>query len=406
MKNEVLKQFKSRVQKELEGNIIPFWVNRSIDPAGGFIGRMTNDGTILKDAPKGLILNTRILWTFSALYRFYNKPQYQTLAKRAYDYIVGHFWDNQFGGVFWMLDCLGKPLEDKKQTYGQAFAIYALSEYYRTFKQNDALERAKSLFDITEKYMRDAENGGYFETLTRDLHVAENQRLSEVDMAEKKSNNSHLHMLEAYTGLYDVWKNQLVGKRLEELVNIFIDHIISQNGKTYCQLFFDEFWHPKSDHISFGHDIEASWLLDRAAQVLNKPKLLEKIRKVCLSLAESVYQYGMDEKRSLFYEADSTGIINTNKDFWVQVEAVVGFLNAYELNGDEKYLIAALDIWKFCENNLIDKKDGEWFYKVDSKGSVVADCFKVSEWKCPYHNSRACLEIISRIDKILASADA
>jgi mannobiose 2-epimerase len=305
-----------------------------------------------------------------------------------------------------MLDWQGKPLEDKKQTYGQAFAIYALSEYYRAFKQKESLERAKSLFEITEKYARDIENGGYFETMTRDLHIAENQRLSEVDMAEKKSNNSHLHMLEAYTNFYDVWKDKLPGERLEELIQIFTDHIITQNDKTYCQLFFDEFWHPKSDHISFGHDIEASWLLDRAAQVLNKPKLLEKTRKVCLMLAESVFQYGMDNKQSLFYEADSTGIIDTNKDFWVQVEAVIGFINAYQLCGDEKYLKTALDIWKFCEDHLVDKINGEWFYKVDSKGNVIPGCFKVSEWKCPYHNSRACLEIISRIDKILVSAGA
>lgn len=401
MENEILNQFKLRVQKELDENIIPFWVSRSIDPNGGFIGRMTNDGIVVKDAPKGLILNTRLLWTFSALYEFEKKPEFQKLAKRAYDYIIGHFWDDKYGGVYWMLDWQGNPLEDKKQSYGQAFAIYALSEYYRTFKQNESLERAKALFDITEKYARDAENGGYFESLTRDLKIAENQRLSEVDLAEKKSNNTHLHMFEAYMNLYDVWKDPLVGKRLEQLLLIFNNHIIAQNGRTWCQLFFDEFWHPKSDHISFGHDIEASWLLDRASQILGKPKLLEEIRKVCLKLAESVYQHGMDNKQSLFYEADPSGIIITDKDFWVQVEAVIGFINAYQLCGDEKYLKTALDIWKFCEDHLIDRKNGEWFYKVDSKGKVVAECFKVSEWKCPYHNSRACIEIITRIEKIL-----
>jgi mannobiose 2-epimerase len=305
-----------------------------------------------------------------------------------------------------MLDCHGKPLEDKKQTYGQAFAIYALSEYSRVFERKEAMEKAKSLFDITEKYARDAENGGYFETLTRDLKIAENQRLSEVDLAEKKSNNSHLHMLEAYTIFYDVWKNKLLAERLEELIVIFTDRIIKQDDKVFCQLFFDELWRSKSDHISFGHDIEASWLLDRAAQVLNKPKLLEKTRKVCLVLAESVYKYGMDNGRSLFYEADSKGIIETNKDFWVQVEAVVGFINAYQLSGEEKYLKVAIEIWKFCEDYLIDRKNGEWFYKVDVKGKVVPGCFKVSEWKCPYHNSRACLEIMTRVDKILAQNGA
>jgi mannobiose 2-epimerase len=400
MENEILKQFKLSVQKELEDNIIPFWVKRTIDPDGGFIGRMTNDGKVVEKAPKGLILNARILWTFSALYGFEKKSEYQQLAKRAYDYIIEHFWDNKFGGVFWMLDWQGEPLEDKKQTYGQAFAIYALAEYYRAFKQKESLQRAMSLFDLTEKYARDAENAGYFETLTRDLKIAENQRLSEVDMAEKKSNNTHLHLFEAFTTLYDVSKDALVGQRLEQLLNIFTDRIIKHNDKTYCQLFFDEFWHSKSDHISFGHDIEASWLLDRAAQVLNKPKLQEKIRKVCLALAESVYQSGLDNNQSLFYEADSTGIIDSNKDFWVQVEAVVGFINIYQLTGNEKYLATALNIWKFIEDHFIDRINGEWFYKVDSKGNVDMTCFKVSEWKCPYHNSRACLEIIQRLDEI------
>jgi mannobiose 2-epimerase len=401
MDKKIIRNLQQRVRKELDENIIPFWVNRCLDPNGGFIGRMTNDGVVIKDAPKGLILNTRLLWTFSALYGFEKKPEFEKLAKRAYDYIVEHFWDAQFGGVYWMLDCQGNPLEDKKQSYGQAFAIYALAEYYRAFRHNDALVRAKALFALTEKFARDTENGGYFESLTRDLKIADNQRLSEVDLAEKKSNNTHLHMFEAYMNLFDVSKNPLVGKRLEELLNIFLDQIIKQNDRTFCQLFFDELWNPKSDHISFGHDIEASWLLERAATILGNQKLLEKIRKVCVALAESVHKYGMDNKNSLFYEADSNGLVETNKDFWVQVEAVIGFINAYQLCGDEKYLKTAIDIWKFCEDNLVDKNNGEWYYKVDSKGKVINDALKVSEWKGPYHASRACIEIITRIEKIL-----
>jgi len=400
MDSNAITEFARRVRRELDANIIPFWVNRTIDENGGFIGRMTNDGAVDEKAPKGLILNTRILWTFSALYIFEKKPEFKKLAKRAFDYLIEHFWDNKYGGVYWMLNWQGKPLEDKKQSYGQAFAIYALSEYYRAFQQKEALERAKALFDITEKYARDAENGGYFETLTRDLRIAENQRLSEVDMCEKKSNNTQLHMFEAYMNLYDVWKDALAGQRLEQLLHIFSDHIITHKGICHCQLFFDEFWNSKSDHISFGHDIEASWLLDRAAQILNKPKLMEQIRKDCLSLAESVYENGMDNKQSLFYEADSTGIINTDKDFWVQVEAVVGFLNAYQLTGKEEYFEVAYDIWKFIENHFVDRQNGEWFYKISAEGKVDGESFKVSEWKCPYHNSRGCIEIIQRLGEI------
>jgi mannobiose 2-epimerase len=401
MKKDALNLFKLNVKKELDENIVPFWVNRTIDSAGGFVGQMTNEGKVIENAPKGLILNTRILWTFSALYIFQKNPVYQRIAKRAYDYLLQYFWDKRYGGVFWTLDRRGEPIEDKKQAYGQAFAIYALSEFHKAFGSSESIQKAKSLFDLTERYTRDDQNEGYIETLTRDLRISENQRLSEVDLAEKKSNNTQLHMFEAYANLYEVWQDPLLEKRLETLLFIFITKIITKDTKCHCQLFFDEQWNPKSDHISFGHDIESAWLLCRAAEILGNPKLLEAMQKKCLSLAEAVYQNGLDNKKSLFYEADSKSIVDSDKHWWVQVEAVVGFLNAYQLSGYEKYLDVALNIWKFIEDYIIDRKNGEWFYKVDSKGLPDSKSLKVSEWKCPYHNVRGCIEIIKRIENIL-----
>jgi mannobiose 2-epimerase len=399
MDSNAITEFVRRVRRQLDENIIPFWVSRTLDEKGGFIGRMTNDGTVDKKAPKGLILNTRILWTFSALYVFEKKPEYLALARRAYDYLMEHFWDGEHGGVFWTVDWQGRPLEDKKQIYGQAFMIYALSEYYRASAREDALNGAKTIFGILERYARDKKYKGYFETFDRDWKLSKNQQLSAVDMAEKKSMNTHLHMLEGLANLYDVWKDTLLGQRVEELLDIFADRIIHPDG-THCQLFFDELWQSKSSRTSFGHDIEASWLLYRDAQILNKPRLLEKIRRAGLKLAEAVYDHGLDNKESLFYEAEPAGISNSEKHFWVQVEAVVGFLNAYQLSGRQEYLDVAHNIWKFIEEHLVDRQNGEWFYKVSAEGKVDSESFKVSEWKCPYHNSRGCIEIIQRLEKI------
>jgi mannobiose 2-epimerase len=399
MDSNAITEFARRVRRELDANIIPFWVNRTIDENGGFIGRMTNDGAVDEKAPKGLILNTRILWTFSALYAFDKKPEYLALAQRAYDYLMKHFWDNQNGGMYWTVDWQGRPLEDKKQIYGQGFAIYAISEYYRASGRKDVLDKARAIFDLLEQYGRDKKYKGYFETFDRDWKLSKDQQLSAVDMAEKKSMNTQLHTLEGLANLYDVWKDNLVGQRVEELLDIFAEHIVHPDG-THCQLFFDELWHPKSRRVSFGHDIEASWLLDRDAQILNKPGLVEKIRRVGLKLAEAVYDHGLDNKESLFYEAEPDGISNSEKHWWVQVEAVIGFLNAYQLTGKEEYFDVAYDVWKFIEDYIVDKKGGEWFYKVDAAGKVDSASFKVSEWKCPYHNVRGCIEIIHRLGEI------
>ena len=391
---------RGRVERELCSNILPFWLNYAIDPDfGGFRGQITNDLVVDPRAAKGLILNARILWTFAKAYSVFGDGVYLETARRAYDYIVEHFWDGEFGGVYWMLDHRGGPLDRKKRTYGQAFTIYALAEYHSATAEADSLERATRLYEMVESTSRDQRQGGYFETHERDWALAQDQRLSEVDMDEKKSMNTHLHMLEAYANLMRVWNSEGLRTRLKELIQIFLDHIVDRTNHHF-RLFFDEDWRPKSSVISFGHDIEGSWLLCEAAEILGDPTLLGKVQTEAVNMAQAVFAQAVDSDGGLFYEADANGRIDGDKHWWPQSEAVVGFLNAYELSGQRPFLTAARRSWDFIENHIVDHNHGEWFWKVSREGIPSGEKYKVDPWKCPYHNSRTCFEVRRRVDRL------
>jgi mannobiose 2-epimerase len=395
-----LEAFQKRVRSELYENIIPFWQKYTVDNEfGGFAGYVGPDLAIDKHASKGLILNARILWTFAAMYRFDNNPEYLKLAKRAYDYLNEYFRDKQFGGVFWMVDYRGQCADDSKKIYGQAFYIYALAEYYLATKDAGALDRANEMFELIERHSFDKINTGYFEICNRDWTIAEGARLSDKDMNEKKSMNNHLHVIEGYTNLYRCEEKPKVEEKILGLIDNFTRHIIDR--KTFhCNHFFDDTWRPKSDSYTFGHDIEGSWLLYEAAEILEKPALKKEVAEVALKMAEVVLKEAVDKDGGLLYEGRGGKIINSDKEWWPQAEAVVGFLNAYQLSGKEHFLQAALNSWNFIGRCIVDHKGGEWFMKTSRDGTPNLTDPKVSEWKCPYHNTRTCLETIRRLQAI------
>lgn len=389
-----------QIEDELNDNIMRFWGERTLDETfGGFIGEMDHLGKINNKAAKSLVLNARILWTFSAAHRVYPNAGYLRMADRAYAYLQKVFMDSEFGGLYWMVDYTGQPIQDKKQVYGQAFVIYALSEYHLASGRPEPVKQAAQLFELLEKHSYDTVHQGYIEALARDWQVTDDLTLSDKDLNEKKSMNTHLHVLEAYTNLYRVWKAEALKQKLTELIEVSLKHIINAEN-AHFHLFFDEEWHVKSTHISYGHDIEGSWLLMEAAEMLeDNPALLERVKQVAIAMAEAVLAEGVDTDGGLWNEADEHGLTDTNKDWWPQAEAMVGFYNAYQLTGDLKFVEASRSSWEFIRRFISDPVHGEWHLAVRQDGSPLTHEPKVSAWKCPYHNGRACLEMIARLNK-------
>jgi len=391
-----LETLKVEVKDELESNILPFWMTKMIDSEnGGFYGRIDGSGVVHHDADKGCVLNARILWTFSSAYRILKNPGYLKTAERSKDYLFDHFFDKKYGGVYWLIDHKGKMKDGKKQIYAQAFAIYGLTEYYRITNDKTCLDKAIDLFRLIEKYSFDDKLKGYFEAFSREWGALDDLRLSAKDANEKKTMNTHLHILEAYTNLYRVWKDDLLKQQLRCLIGVFIDKIV--NSRTFnLNMFFDEEWNDKTDLVSFGHNIESSWLIYEAALVLGDKTVLTQVETICLRIAEASKEGIMPDGSMIYEKFFKSGHIDYDRHWWVQAETVVGFLNAFSLSGKEEFLDRSLAAWRFISDHLVDRNNGEWFWSVDKNLQPNLKEDKSGFWKCPYHNSRMCLEIIER----------
>lgn len=394
---DALSRLADEARAELVDHILPYWADRAVDrQCGGFVGRIDGHDRLVPDAPKGAVLNARILWTFAAACRALRTDRWCDEADRAYDALRTHFRDAVHGGVFWTVTASGAPLEDKKQVYAQAFTIYALAEYVRYGGDGEALAWAQALYRLLEDRAVDPVHGGYVEAFARDWGPAADVRLSEKDDDAPKSMNTHLHVLEAYTALYRVWPDAGLAARLRALVELFLDRIVDPETG-HLTGFFDEDWARTSETVSFGHDIEASWLLDEAAAVLGDAALAARVRPASVALARATLAEGLDADGALFNEREPDGRLDTDKHWWPQAEAVVGFLNAYAHTGETAFAEAAVEAWGFIRHVLVDRDGGEWFFRVARDGTPYREEDKVGLWKCPYHNARACLEIMERV---------
>lgn len=405
---EQIKTIKEEVRDCLGNNILSFWLKMQDEENGGFYGQMTGEGELVKTANKGGILNARILWAFSAAYRATQNPDYLKAAKRAKDYILNYFIDNEFGGTYWELDCKGNPVDTKKQFYAIGFTIYGLSEFVRAVRsagaldivtadeEAEAFDMAKQLFCVIEEHSFDKEYNGYIEACTREWQPIEDMRLSDLDENYPKSQNTHLHIIEPYANLYRIWKDERLEKALRNLIYIFTDKIL--NPETHhLDLFFENDWTRGAGQLeSYGHDIECSWLMHEAALVLGDKEVLAKVEPIVQQVAEAS-EKGLNPDGSMIHEANLTkGTADADLHWWVQAETVVGFANIYQYFGDEAALEKALKCWQYIKDNLIDNENGEWHWSVRKDGTLNTTDDKAGFWKCPYHNSRMCIEIMER----------
>jgi mannobiose 2-epimerase len=393
---ETLTAFKKEVEKELL-SILAWWKQHSIDKKrGGFYGSINNGNTPDATAVKGVVLNSRILWAFSAAYSHTGDTGDLLVATRAWEYLRDHFIDKRHGGVFWSLDSHGDIDNDRKQIYGLAFALYGLSEYYKVMEEKAVLEEAKKICNAIEQYSWDKEKGGYIDAFTREWKTLDDLRLSEKDSNEKKTMNTHLHVIEAYATFYQVWPDQSLKERIIDILDLFNRFII--NSKTgHLDLYMDEDWVTKSTLQSYGHDIEAAWLLQECAEITGEKTYIDYFSQLAVKLVDTAAE-GLDKDGGLWYEFEpATAHLIKEKHSWPQAEGMVGFFNAWQVTGDQKYLDHSLQTWSFIRQHIRDRKKGEWFWGVNENYSPM-EMDKAGFWKCPYHNIRACLEIIRRIE--------
>jgi mannobiose 2-epimerase len=387
---------KQEAIREVKENILPFWQNMADEENGGFYGEADFYGKPNKTAAKGCILTSRILWTFSAAYRIFRDDAYKACAQRARDFLSSAFLDTTHGGLYWLVDHTGKALDTRKQFYNIAFGIYALSEHYRATGDKSSLELATALFDANEQHGLDPSAGGYIEACNREWRSIDDFRLSGKDLNCPKSMNTNLHVMEAYTNLACAGGDGRVRTALENILHITLDKIVNRDW--YFELFFDMDWHSLAKDISCGHDIEGSWLLYEAALAVGDESLISKVKQAALAIAEVTYTAAIDRKNGgLLSGCDEAGHNHAKKEWWPQAEAVVGFYNAYELSGDQKYFDAADSIWNYIQNHFVDCSHGEWHNELHLDNTPDTTMPKAGFWKCPYHNARACFEIVGRV---------
>jgi len=384
---KVAAQLKQEIVQDLTTNILPFWASHAPDPSGGFYGTLNFDGTPKEGASKGGILNARLVWTFSAAYRMLKDEQYLSLADRAQRYFIDHFIDPVYGGSFYTLNADGSPLDTQKNTYQNVFAVYGLSEHYRATGNKESLDAAIGIYRKLIEHAYDSVNGGFIEAFTREWQM--------IDMESPKTMNTNLHALEALTSLYRVWKDEGLKQHLRDEIDVMSHKVLNQTT-WHEELFFTMDWKNQKNIDSYGHDIEFSWLLVEAAEVLGDEEILKDTRRIAVNLATVQLEQGINEKGAMMYEKVD-GKMEARHSWWPQNETVIGCLNAWQISGDRKFLDAAVRNWEWIKTYMIDREYGEWYTNVSPEGIPQKNRVKADQWRCPYHNSRMGFEVMTRL---------
>jgi mannobiose 2-epimerase len=385
-------QFKQTLE-----HLLAWWMETMIDEEhGGFYGRVDGHGQLHPEADKGVILNTRILWGFAAAARATGQEKYRRMADRAYHYLIDHFLDREHGGLFWMLDHRGRVIDGRKQVYAQAFALYGFSEYYLLTREMKHAEMVWTFFQLIQDHAYDAEHGGYLEAFTQDWRLPEDFRLSPRDLNAAKTMNTHLHIMEAYTNCLRTNAHPAVRGALGELVDLMMRRFVRPDSG-HLHLFFDADWTLRAKIDSYGHDIECSWLLTEAAEAFRvfTPALVERAEATALKMAQTSLEKGMFPEGA-FRTESAEDLIETDRHWWPQAEAIVGFYNAFQLSGNQAFLDAAEKIWAYTQRHFI-LPEGEWHWRLNEDGLPNPSEDLAGPWKAPYHNVRMCLEMMRRL---------
>ena len=410
------KEFYNSISNELFQNILPYWDKYSKDEKNtGFFGKIDNDNVQDAECQRSIVMTSRFLWTYSAVARFTNDAKYLEMADFAYKVIIEKYFDKENDGVYWSIMPDGTPKVDKKQIYGEAFCCYGLSEYaaaVQELKKDEelaatAMNKALDIYNLLENHALDKENGGYIEACAKDWSQTNDMILSPKDMNCPKSMNTNLHVMEAYTNLYRTLPvvfadsksiQSEVGQSLANLITVTQKKIVQKNA--HLGMFFDMDWNLLADEISYGHDIEASWLLWEAACELKDEELKEQIRADVIKMAEVALDEGFDKENGCLENFLLHSTTNPKRDrtrvWWNQAEAMNGFYNAWQMTGETKYQEACIQQWNWIQNYQVDKTNGEWWSALDQNGAPILAEDKGGNWKTSYHNGRTCLELLRR----------
>lgn len=397
MKPEALHDIARSARDDLRDNLLPYWTARAPSPDPiGFVGLIDHEEVADPGMLRGMLLSARILWTFSAAHRLWPDGGYLAMADRAWTDLMTNFLDPVNGGFSWSITADGQPNEPFKQTYGQAFAIYGLSEYFLASGRDEALEQAIALYRLFGKHVRDHVNGGYHELFSADWERLDAARAAVMDAGTgSKTQNTHLHVMEAFTNLLRAWPDAELRREQKELVDLMLNRVLDRQS-WHLGLVFDDAWNLVGNGVSYGHDIEAAWLLSEAAEVVGDADQIKRAHEAAVGIAGATLAEGVDPDGSLYYDGDPDGPIHRDREWWPQAEGVVGFLQAWKVSDDPVFLDAAVAMWRFIETRHIDRTNGGWHKTVAPDGRPRPGN-KIDRWTCPYHNGRACMEVFARL---------